>query len=79
MTCTDAATLSSSFSAAANNIHAVAAQISNISGIAETINETTHIFLTPDQIIHVGDTHIQASELILMQRLLKETYPEEYL
>lgn len=79
MTSTDASALSTAFNDIAYDVRIVADQLSSINSIAEGINDITHIFLAPDQVIHTGNDCIHASELVLMQRLLKETYPEEFL
>lgn len=63
----------------ASSILSVAAELNSINTVAEQIGYSTHIDLAPDQVITIGDCTLQAKELILLQRLLKETYPEEYL
>ena len=74
---------SSSFNTLASDIQVVADlfQATSIASkfTSEFVDSRTSIQLGLDQSIHIGDHTLKASELLLIQRLLKEKYPEEYL
>jgi len=46
---------------------------------ASVVDATTIINLDLDQIVSIGGHEIKAKELLLLHKLLQETYPEEYL
>ena len=79
MTSYDTSNIANSFYAMASNIQVVAGQIEASINTAEFVDSRTAINLAPDQLIYIGDQALKASELLLIQRLLKEKYPEEYL
>jgi len=79
MTNSEILNISNSFCTLASDIQVVADQFGSSSIVSEFVDGRTSIQLDLDQSIHIGDHTLKASELLLIQRLLKEKYPEEYL